>query len=110
VQLSFGNHNLTYLLELDIVAISWEFSSAVPMASVETIYSDIPSLQYGSISPELNLKQQWWLMFLKDWHRSLWNSVRLMLWLTQLSGRPIAIIPWCLKNKPLSMRTLCGLF
>jgi hypothetical protein len=32
------------------------------------------------------------------WYRSLWNSARLMLWLTQLARRPISIIPWYLKN------------
>jgi hypothetical protein len=30
--------------------------------------------------------------------RSLWNSARLKMWLTQLAGRPIAILPWYLKN------------
>jgi hypothetical protein len=40
---------LPIFLETDIVAISWESSNAIPMASIETIYSDILSLQYDSI-------------------------------------------------------------
>jgi hypothetical protein len=79
------------------------------LTTIETIYSDILSLQYDSIQPKLNLKQQWWFVFLKDWHRSLWNSARLMFWLTQLAGRPISILPWFLKNNHTPWGCLCDL-
>jgi hypothetical protein len=38
------------------------------------------------------------------------NSAMLMLWLTQLAGRPIDILPWFLKNNHSPWEFLCGLF
>jgi hypothetical protein len=65
VQLSFGNCNLTYFLELYTIVHILRIQQPYSLTSIETIYSDILSLQYDSIQPELNPKQQWWLVFLK---------------------------------------------
>jgi hypothetical protein len=50
VQLSFGNHNLTYLFGvLHWYSLSWESNNITSLLSIKTIYSDILGLKHDSI-------------------------------------------------------------
>jgi hypothetical protein len=99
LQLSFGNHNLTYLFGA--------LHCTPYLENPTTLLSDICSnFPFG------HTKSKAWFHLTRAESQAAMmvslpqgfdiglfeNSAILMLWLTQLAGRPIDIIPWCLKN------------
>jgi hypothetical protein len=99
VQLSFGNRSLTYLFGT--------LHCSPYLENPTTLISDIyANYLFGHTESVVwfhltRAKSQAEMMVCVPQGFDIGlceNPAMLMLWLTQLAGRPIAIIPWCLKN------------